>query len=128
MDHCLAKTGSAQRLFNRTRSDAWNGCPGSRRHGRSGRLARKATRRHHAAFDAHRARQQLPGKYQARKRKSLQFVGETVAQDAARVGQRVIDRELDLRPTITVQQRMPFNVLVTKDLELAPYQPVISRR
>ncbi len=59
---------------------------------------------------------------------AFSVVGETVAQDAARIGQRVIDRELDLRPTIFVRQGMLFNVLVTKDLELAPYRPVIARR
>lgn len=61
-------------------------------------------------------------------RKERTIVGETVAQDASRIGQRVIDRELDLRPTILVRQGTPFNVLVTKDLELLPYQPVITRR
>lgn len=73
----------------------------------------------------------LGGNYAANinpEQKQFSIVGETVAQDAARVGQRVIDRELDLRPTIIVRQGMPFNVLVTKDLELAPYRPVIARR
>lgn len=73
----------------------------------------------------------LGGNYAANidpEKKQFSIVGETVAQDAARVGQRVIDRELDLRPTIIVRQGMPFNVLVTKDLELAPYRPVIARR
>lgn len=73
----------------------------------------------------------LGGNYAANidpEQKQFSIVGETVAQDSARVGQRVIDRELDLRPTIIVRQGMPFNVLVTKDLELAPYRPVIARR
>jgi len=73
----------------------------------------------------------LGGNYAANidpKQKQFSIAGETVAQDAARVGQRVIDRELDLSPTIIVRQGMPFNVLVTKDLELAPYRPVIARR
>jgi type IV secretion system protein VirB10 len=73
----------------------------------------------------------LGGNYAANinpEQKEFSIVGETVAQDAARVGQRVIDRELDLRPTIVVRQGMPFNVLVTKDLELLPYQPVINQR
>jgi len=58
----------------------------------------------------------------------LSIVGETVAQDASRIGQRVIDRELDRKPTIIVRAGMPFNVLVNRDLEMAPYQPVITRR
>ena len=73
----------------------------------------------------------LGGNYAANikpEEKELSIVGQTVAQDASRVGQRVIDRELDLRPTITVPEGTPFNVLVTKDLELAPYKPVISGR
>ena len=73
----------------------------------------------------------LDGNYAASidpEKKQLAIVGETVAQDSARVEQRLIDRKLDLRPTITVRQGMPCNVLVTKDLELARYQPVISRR
>jgi len=73
----------------------------------------------------------LGGNYAANinpERQELSIVGETVAQDAARVGQRVIDRELDLRPTIIVREGTPFNVLVNKDLELVPYQPVITGR
>lgn len=60
--------------------------------------------------------------------RELSIVAETVAQDASRVGQRVVDRELDRRPTIIVRAGMPFNVLVNKDLVLAPYEPVITRR
>jgi len=63
-----------------------------------------------------------------RNSRELSVVAETVAQDASRVGQRVIDRELDRRPTITVRAGTPFNVLVNKDIELAPYEPVITRR
>jgi len=60
--------------------------------------------------------------------RELSTVAETVAQDASRVGQRVIDRQLDRRPTIIIREGMPFNVLVNKDIELAPYEPVITRR
>ena len=60
--------------------------------------------------------------------RELSIVGETVAQDASRIGQRVIDRELDRKPTIMVRAGRPFNVLVNKDLEMAPYEPVITRR
>lgn len=61
-------------------------------------------------------------------RRELSTVAETVAQDASRIGQRVIDRQLDRKPTIIIREGMPFNVLVNKDIELAPYEPVITRR
>lgn len=61
-------------------------------------------------------------------RRELSTVAETVAQDASRTGQRVIDRQLDRKPTIIIREGMPFNVLVNKDIELAPYEPVITRR
>jgi len=63
-----------------------------------------------------------------RNSRELSVVAETVAQDASRVGQRVVDRELDRQPTIIVRAGTPFNVLVNKDIEMAPYEPVITRR
>lgn len=49
------------------------------------------------------------------------IAAQTLAQQASRVGQRIVDRELDVKPTITIRSGMPFNVLVVKDLELVPY-------
>lgn len=51
-------------------------------------------------------------------------VGETVAQESARFGQQVIDRELRRPPTITVRSGHLFNVLVNRDIPLEPYKPV----
>lgn len=48
-------------------------------------------------------------------------VGETVAQQASQLGQRIIDRELDLPPTVTVRPGTRFNVFVSEDLILKPY-------
>jgi type IV secretory pathway VirB10-like protein len=48
-------------------------------------------------------------------------IGDTVAQQANRVGEKVIDKELDVQPTITVRSGWPLRVLVSKDLVLAPY-------
>ena len=48
-------------------------------------------------------------------------VGDTVAQEGARVGQRIVERQLNVRPTITVPEGTRVNVLVNKDLVLAPY-------
>jgi type IV secretion system protein VirB10 len=50
-------------------------------------------------------------------------VGDTVAQEANRIGEKIIDRELDVQPTITIRQGWPLRVLVNKDMVLAPYQP-----
>jgi type IV secretory pathway VirB10-like protein len=48
-------------------------------------------------------------------------IGDTVAQQANRVGEKFIDRELDVQPTITIRAGWKFNVLVNKDMVLAPY-------
>jgi type IV secretion system protein VirB10 len=50
-------------------------------------------------------------------------IGDTVAQEANRIGENVIERELDVQPTITIRQGWPLRVLVNKDMVLAPYQP-----
>jgi type IV secretion system protein VirB10 len=50
-------------------------------------------------------------------------VGDTVAQQANRIGEKIIDRELDVQPTITVRQGWPLRVLVNKDMILEPYVP-----
>jgi type IV secretion system protein VirB10 len=50
-------------------------------------------------------------------------VGDTVAQEANRIGEKVIDRQLDVQPTITVRPGWPLRVLVNKDIVLAPYTP-----
>ena len=50
-------------------------------------------------------------------------VGDTVAQQANRTGEKIIDRELDVQPTITVRQGWPLRVLVNKDMILEPYVP-----
>ncbi len=52
---------------------------------------------------------------------SQDVIGDTVAQQTDRVGSRIIDRQLDVQPTITVRQGWPLRVLVNKDLVLAPY-------
>jgi len=49
------------------------------------------------------------------------IAAQTVAEQASRVGGRIVDRELDVKPTITIRAGMPINVLVVKDLKLEPY-------
>ncbi len=53
-------------------------------------------------------------------------VGDTVAQQANRIGEKVVDRELDVQPTITIRQGWPLRVLVNKDMVLAPYTAVAN--
>lgn len=48
-------------------------------------------------------------------------IGDTVAQEATRVGSRIIDRQLDVQPTITIRPGWPLRVLVNQDMLLAPY-------
>jgi type IV secretory pathway VirB10-like protein len=48
-------------------------------------------------------------------------VGDTVAQEGARVGQRIVERQMNVRPTITVPEGTRVNVLVNKDIVLGPY-------
>jgi len=48
-------------------------------------------------------------------------IGDTVAQEASRVGQRFVDRELGVQPTITIRSGWPLRVLVNKDMVLEPY-------
>jgi type IV secretion system protein VirB10 len=50
-----------------------------------------------------------------------QNVGDAAAQDAARTGGRIIDRELAVRPTLRVRAGAPVRVLVMRDIQLRPY-------
>jgi type IV secretory pathway VirB10-like protein len=50
-------------------------------------------------------------------------IGDTVAQQADRVGEKIIDRELDVQPTITIRSGWPLRVMVNKDMVLEPYAP-----
>jgi type IV secretory pathway VirB10-like protein len=50
-------------------------------------------------------------------------IGDSVAQQVNRVGEKVITKELDVQPTITIRTGWPLRVLVNKDMVLAPYAP-----
>ena len=43
-------------------------------------------------------------------------VGNTIAQNASQIGQRIINRQLDVQPTITIRPGWPFQVLANKDM------------
>ena len=49
---------------------------------------------------------------------------ESVQQTTNRAGQRLIERELDVQPAITVRPGWPLRVIVSKDLVLKPYRDV----
>lgn len=51
-----------------------------------------------------------------------QNVADAAAQEAARAGGRIIDRELSVRPTLRVRAGAPVRVLVMRDIELRPYR------
>ncbi len=55
------------------------------------------------------------------------IVGSTVAQQASRLSQRLIERELNLQPTIHIDAGTTFNVLVNRDLQMRPYKSVRNR-
>lgn len=48
-------------------------------------------------------------------------LGDAAAQQAAQTGARIVDRELDVGPTLRVRPGAPVRVLVTRDLLLRPY-------
>jgi type IV secretory pathway VirB10-like protein len=49
--------------------------------------------------------------------------GDAASIEAAQVGGKLIDRELDVRPVIRLRQGARVRVLITRDLILEPYQP-----
>ncbi len=50
------------------------------------------------------------------------LAAESTALQAGRIGQLVVDRELNVPPTITIRAGTPFYVLVDRDLPLPAYQ------
>lgn len=52
-----------------------------------------------------------------------QSVGDASAQEVARVGARIVDRELDVRPTLRAPAGALVRILVSRDINLRPYRP-----
>ncbi len=51
------------------------------------------------------------------------------AQDAVnQVGQEIAKRNMSIQPTLTIRPGFPVRVMVSKDLVLRPYQPLIFKR
>lgn len=57
------------------------------------------------------------------RRDALSAAREAVQQNAARIGQQLTERNLDVQPTITVREGWPLRVIVHKDLILREYKP-----
>lgn len=49
--------------------------------------------------------------------------GDAAAIEGAQVGGRLIDRELQVRPSIRLRAGAPVRVMITRDLVLEPYRP-----
>lgn len=49
-------------------------------------------------------------------------VGDAVAQEAARVGGRVVDRELQVQPTLTAELGTRLHLVVNRDILLRPFR------
>ncbi|MCH4269642.1 MAG: hypothetical protein LKF80_14690 [Brevundimonas sp.] len=49
--------------------------------------------------------------------------GDAAAIEGAQVGGRLVDRELEVRPSIRLQPGAPVRVMITRDLILEPYRP-----
>ncbi|HYD72515.1 MAG TPA: TrbI/VirB10 family protein, partial [Candidatus Binatia bacterium] len=50
-----------------------------------------------------------------------QSIGDAAAQQAAQTGSRVVDRELNVRPTLRIRAGARVRVLVSQDIQLRPY-------
>ena len=49
--------------------------------------------------------------------------GDAAAIEGAQVGGRLVDRELEVRPSIRLRAGVPVRVMITRDLILEPYRP-----
>ena len=52
----------------------------------------------------------------------VQAIRDGGSQSFNQVGQRVVSRNLDIQPTLTIRPGFPVRVIVNRDLVLAPYQ------
>ena len=58
----------------------------------------------------------------------LKALRQSIQQTTNRAGQRLIERQLDVQPTITVRPGWPVRIVVAKDLLLKPYVDASARR
>ncbi|TAH68492.1 MAG: TrbI/VirB10 family protein [Rhodopseudomonas palustris] len=57
----------------------------------------------------------------------VQAIRRGGAQSSNQVGQRVVSRNLDIQPTLTIRPGFPVRVLVNRDLVMAPYAQEVAR-
>lgn len=53
----------------------------------------------------------------------VQAIRESTQESINQAGQRIVEKDLNIQPTITVRPGWPLRVIVHKDLVLRPYQP-----
>jgi type IV secretion system protein TrbI len=51
----------------------------------------------------------------------IQAIAQSAQNSTAQAGQSIVERELNIQPTITVRPGWPIRVIVHKDLVLRPY-------
>jgi type IV secretion system protein TrbI len=52
----------------------------------------------------------------------VQAIEQSTQESTNQAGQRIVEKDLNIQPTITVRPGWPLNVLVSKDLVLRPYR------
>ena len=52
----------------------------------------------------------------------VQAIQQSTQESANQAGQRIVEKDLNIQPTITVRPGWPLRVVVHKDLILRPYQ------
>lgn len=52
----------------------------------------------------------------------VEAIRESTAESTNQAGQRIVEKDIDIQPTITVRPGWPLRVIVHKDLILRPYQ------
>jgi len=53
----------------------------------------------------------------------VKAIRESTQQSTNRAGQKLVDRTLDIQPTLTVRPGWPLRIIVTKDIIMTPYNP-----
>ncbi len=52
----------------------------------------------------------------------VQAIRESTQESTNRAGQRIVEKNLNIQPTITIRPGWPLRVVVHKDLVLRPYR------
>ena len=52
----------------------------------------------------------------------VKAIRESTQQSTNRAGQKLVDRSLDIQPTITVRLGWPLRIIVNKDIIMTPYK------